>query len=392
MKSWGIILLLPCLLWAQPEFFGYFESEADVMQLGAEKYSFGYNKLRVDLETRPNDNVLIGANINVQQYWGQTTWNIYDFIPGYANIGSEMNIHLPDTILLDNVYMKISFPKLDLTIGKQQISPGVGYAWNPTDIFNAKTLLDPSYEQTGVSVIQFEIPINSRSSLSGVFKPEYNWDNSTKQAWLNSGLGRFDYSITAAEYNWESTRGLIYQYESLENRSLAGVSIVGEAFGWGLWSEFAYNHIEYYSGPEVWVSSFYYAPDVDFNEIVVGVDHTFDNSVYLLMEYLHNDYGKSVLDELNIYDYLFSLSGNARSLMQDYGFLYLMHQTFDFVSLSAIAIANFNDGSGSVGPQVDWNIYQDTNISLQSNFSWGADNTEFGLQDWGLRLRLSSNF
>ncbi|MEA3287249.1 MAG: hypothetical protein U9Q77_07730, partial [Candidatus Marinimicrobia bacterium] len=65
---------------------------------------------------------------------------------------------------------------------------------------------------------------------------------------------------------------------------------------------------------------------------------------------------------------------------------------FDFVGLSAIAITNFNDGSGSIGPQVDWNVFENTNISLQGNLSWGEDDTEFGLQDWGLRLRLLGNF
>ncbi|MEA3287248.1 MAG: hypothetical protein U9Q77_07725, partial [Candidatus Marinimicrobia bacterium] len=75
MRPVVLLLLLPLLLAAQPEFFGYYESEADIMQVAGTNYNFGYNKFRLDIEARPNDHVLIGANINIQHYWGQTTWN-----------------------------------------------------------------------------------------------------------------------------------------------------------------------------------------------------------------------------------------------------------------------------------------------------------------------------
>ncbi len=391
MRFIGLLLLIPLLLWAQPEFFGYYESEADIMRVAGNNYSFGYNKFRLDVETRPNDNVLIGANFNIQQYWGQTTWNMLDFLP--ENIWKpvfqnetvppeywvdNLPFSLPDTILLDNVYMRVSFPMLDLTLGRQQISLGVGYAWNPTDIFNVKTLMDPSYEQAGVSAIRAELPLASRLTISAVLQPEDVWDNSTKQAYLKTGLGSFDIELTAAQYAWRrsSFTGTSIQLSEIQ-RTLLGGSFVGELLGWGIWTEAAQNELE---------------TDENFTEFVLGIDHTFDNSIYLLIEVLHNENGIAKQDDLTFDTFLQSLGGETHSLMQDYGFLYLMHQTFDYVGLSAIAIANFNDGSGSLGPQIDWNVFEDTNISFQGSFSWGDDDTEFGLQDWGLRLRLLSNF
>jgi len=395
MESWGIILFLPLMLWAQPEFFGYFESEADLMQLGTVNYNFGYNKFRLDVEARPNDNVLIGANVNIQKYWGKTSWNIYDFLPGYANSGLVQNIELQDTIMVDNVYMRLTFPWLDMTLGRQQISPGVGYAWNPTDIFNSRSLLDPSYEQTGIAAIRSVVPLGNRSSFEMVMIPADNFENATKQFWLNGGFGRFDFSLTTAQQQWQSLHAFTYGYGEEDERWLHGGSLVGEILGWGVWTEFGVNNIVYSSFYELYSSSsiIAYEPPIDsFNEYVFGLDHTFDNSVYVLGEYLHNEYGKAKADELIIYDYLYSLSGKSHSLMQDYGFLYLMHPTFDLVSLSALAIANFNDNSGTFAPQLDWNIFDDTNISLQGSLFWGEEDTEFGLQDWGLRLRLRSDF
>ena len=48
--SW-IIFLLPVLTLAQVDIFGYYESEYDYLKLQVAEYNFGYNKLRLDLES-----------------------------------------------------------------------------------------------------------------------------------------------------------------------------------------------------------------------------------------------------------------------------------------------------------------------------------------------------
>ncbi len=389
MKFWGPILLLPLMLWGQAEFFGYMESEVDIMELDSQRYSFGYNKFRLDMEARPNDNVLIGANVNIQKYWGQTTWNIYDFLPGFSGLGITQNIELQDTILVDNIYMRLSFVWADLTLGRQQISPGVGYAWNPTDIFNTKSLLDPSYEQTGVSSIRLDISLGNRSTLNAVLQPGGAFNKSTKQLWLKTGLGRFDVDVTLAELQQATPASMLFGDAFDAKRTMVGGSLVGEILEYGIWIEFAHNMLDSVHDPS---SGTMQPRELQYDEYVLGVDHTFDNSIYIVGEYLHNGFGTKDKSLLGLQDYLYSLSGEGRSLMQDYGFVYIMHPTFDFVSLSTLAIANFNDKSGTLAPQLDWNAFEDTNISLQGSLFWGDDDTEFGLQDWGLRLRVRSDF
>ncbi len=389
MKRLVLLLVVPFVVWAQPEFFGYFESELDIMQQGSQRYSFGYNKLRLDIESRPSDNILIGANFIAQKYWGKTNWNVYDFIPGYADTELEDYYALPDTLFLDNVYMKIAFPWLDLTLGRQQISPGVGYAWNPTDIFNKKSLMDPSYEQTGVEVIRLDIPISNRTTFGVIVQPSQTLKTSTQQYTLSSGVGSFDFSLTSSYQKQQDLNSTILGHDYIYERQLHGGSIIGEFLGWGVWTEFAQNVIN--EQPPIFSSSLI-APDMDFTEYVIGVDHTFDNSIYLLGEYLHNGFGIAKKEDLTLYEYFPSLLGETHSLMQDYGFVYIMHPTFDYITLSSLVIASFNDKSGTVAPQLDWNAFEDTNISLQSSFSWGEDDTEFGLQDWGIRLRIRGNF
>jgi len=403
MRFWGILLLLPSLLWAQPEFFGYFESEGSTMQLGNSNYNFGFNKFRLDVEARPNDHILIGANITAQQYWGQTTWNLLDFIPEqtwrpyfYVNPLSSSSyepsvpVTLTDTLFLDNVYMKLSMFNLDVTLGRQQLSTGVGYAWNPTDIFNSKSLLDPSYEQTGVKALRLDIALGDRSTISAIVLPEAEVDQSTQQYTLKTGVGSFDLAATTtyqSNQDWVST--LLGRFDVVE-RNMFGGSIIGELVGWGVWLEGAYNILQV----EMPLWSSYKPPDPEetYSEYVVGADHTFDNSIYFLTEYLHNGFGVAKQEDLRLNNYFATLGGETHSLMQDYLFIYAMHPTFDFVSLSALVIANLNDNSGTFAPQLDWNAFEDTNISLQGSLFWGEDDTEFGLQDWGLRLRVRSDF
>ena len=391
-----ILALLPLILIGQPEFFGYFESEGATSKIGSETYTYGFNKLRLDVEARPSDNVLIGANINIQKYWGKTSWNIYDFIPGYQNSGLTWNLELPDTILLDNMYVRVSLPFADLTAGRQQISPGVGYAWNPNDIFNTKSLMDPSYEQTGVSAIRAEIPLVGRFSLDAVIDPQDDWESSTKQFWLNAGLGHFDLAFTLAGFAWQQIPFELedYNFGIKIDRILSGSTIVGEILGFGVWAEYATNSLEndiYGYCPVCDIPDLSHLP-TSFEEWVVGLDYTFENSLYVLGEYFHNGYGVSQKSDLTLNDYFLSLEGVTHSLMQDYGFLYLMHPTFDYTTLSAIIFANLNDKSGVVSPMIDWNAFEDTNFSLQGSLAWGADDTEFGLQDWGLILNITSNF
>ena len=390
MRSWGILLLLPMVLSAQPEFYGYFETEASTIQLGDNKYNFGFNKFRLDLEARPNDHVQVGVNINIQQYWGKTTWDIYDFIPVDDPTGQGLLITIPDTILLDNFYMKLSFEYADLTVGRQQISPGVGYAWNPVDIFNSKSLMDPSYEQTGVSALRLDIPLGDRSTLSGIVLPEDMLKESTQYYALKTSVGSFDVATIMA---YESERDwmvpLLGRYDVTE-RNLLGASVIGEILNWGVWIEGAQNTLKLEMPP--WSSYRPEDPEERFTEFVIGVDHTFDNSLYVLGEFLHNEFGVKKKADLSLYSYLYALEGETNSLMQDYTFLYLMHPTFDYVSLSAIAFANLNDNSGVFSPMLDWNVFEDTNLAIQGSLNWGEDNTEFGLQDWGLILNITSNF
>ena len=387
------LFLLPLILFAQTDFFGYYEGEFDQLKFANQTYNYGYNKLRLDFEAHPDDAVTIGANINIQKYFDNISWNLLDFLPsniwkpmfqpeGYPEETwiTEFPIALLDTCYLDNVYLKAGFKHFDLTAGKQQISLGTGYAWNPIDIFNTKQLLDPTYEQTGVNAVRAEIPLKGRTNLDVIISPGTDWKESVKMLQLKTGLGRFDLNGTIGQYIWQRTQFnpttfLIDEQRNL--RTVFGGSIVGELASAGIWIESAWNKMEN-SG--------------DFSEVVVGGDYTFNNGLYIIMEYLHNENGVSSKDNLDINHYLQYFMGETHSLMQDYLFGFLNYPINDFIQFGLLSFGNLNDNSATLNPQIVWNLFQDVDLTIMYSHFIGDDNTEFGVQDWGWRIRLRGYF
>ena len=389
MNKFVFIFLIPILIFSQVDIFGYYEGELDQARLSNSTYNYGYNKLRFDIEGKPDENVTIGANINFQIYNKNTVWNLLDFLPENLwkplfqpeNIPqdlwvTELPFTLEDTLYIDNLYLRANFKNFDLTVGKQQVSLGTGYAWNPIDIFNFKQLLDPTYEQTGINAVRAEIPFGSRGGLDLILSPGVDWKNSVKMAQFKTGIGSFDLVGSVAQYIWERTNfGILGNIDG--ERTLLGGAIVGEINGIGIWTEGAFNQLE---------------NDDNFTEFVLGTDYTFENGLYILLEYLYNENGTANIDELNVNRYLQYFNGEIHSLMRNYFFSVVNYPVSDLVQFTLLTFTNLNDNSAAINPQLTWDMFQDVSLSLMYSHCIGDTDTEFGLQDWGWRIRLRGYF
>jgi len=284
------ILLLTVPLSAQADLFGYFEPQFMGASVKGEILQLFSNKLRLDLKWDALKNVTFAANFNFITYHGKKTWNILDFLPGdvTANIPETMKalyvLPFEDRIFLDNAYIRFTFKAFDLTVGKQQISPGTGYVWNPTDVFNIKDPLDPTYEQPGHNGLRVDIPLGTSSSFTTLYAPDDDFKSSTKMVQFKTRLAHFDLILIGVEKTWrfhDYTRfdyGAMNFVELPENRRLLGVSTAGELLGLGVWTEYAYNWME---------------NSQNFSELVAGWDYTFDFQTYVMMEFYRNTLGKT---------------------------------------------------------------------------------------------------
>ncbi|MBC8400946.1 MAG: hypothetical protein H8E14_05605, partial [Candidatus Marinimicrobia bacterium] len=351
MRKLIIFILLVASLGAQMDWYGYYEAEADYLSLPDNQFYFGYHKFRLDLDSSPTDRIRVSANLVSKYYDGTATFNFMEFIdqsywpelPVFDENGEIMTdslgvpltyilddfpYQLPDTLFLDNAFVELHHNKFDLTLGRQQIPSGVGYAWNPTDLFNQKDLLDPTYEDTGVPATRIDLPFGLSTTFTGIVQPGNSWNNSTQYYQMKTGLGRFDLSLLYGKTVYSET-GLLTAGNW--DRELGGINLEGELLGLGARAELAVNRLDYDSD------------SLKF-EFIIGGDYTFENSLYLLGEFYHNDFGVKV-DETQFDDYMIFLAGQRKSLNQNYFFLMAMYPLTDLLSGSLFGIANLDDRS-----------------------------------------------
>ncbi len=357
------IFLMPAGFAQQVELFGYYEPQYLGINLRNEYSQLFSNKLRVDLASSPADNVKFAANFDYITYQGKTVWNLLDYIPRSVSrsVPPEMvpgfDFIYGDTIFLDNAYLKIALPTFDITIGRQQISFGSGYVWNPTDLFNFKDYADPTYEQPGHDAIRIDLPVGSRYGFNAMYLPEGNWESSGKLLRFKGGFFHFDYAFTYIERQWQLS-DFTFSQPVDNNRRLFGGEFTGELFGLGIWGEYGYNTLE---------------PLDDFWEIVLGTDYTLDNGTYLMAEYYYNGLAKSDYRDYDLNDWTRFFMAESKSVSRDNLYLYVDYPLTDLIHLNNSAVVSLPDMSLALIPGLNYSLYQDVELTVFINVYVGKE-------------------
>lgn len=352
------------------DIYGYFEPQYFGFSQQEDFYQTQSNKLRIDVLKYVTDNVEFGANVNFMKYVGKTEYNLLDYLKEdlYADFADEerdqYHFAFRDTILLDNAYIKLGFDQFDLTIGRQQISYGTGYAWNPTFIYNDKDILDPTYEKPGHNAVRFDIPFTYTTGLMGFYSPGDKFDRSLGAGRFKTNFGRFDIALTAAYIGEETAvdSEADEPYLLTENRKLYGAEMVGELFTLGTWFEGSYSQP---------------SETGEYYELLAGVDYTFSNGTYAMCEYYYNDLGHSRIEEHTLYDWLMYFEGQYRTLSLNNLFLFVDYPATDLIRLSTSAIISINDESAAFVPQMTYSMFQDVELILMGNFYIGKSGAMF---------------
>jgi hypothetical protein len=356
------------------DIFGYFESQGSGAAVNNEFLMLYSNKLRVDLKSNPSNTITFAANFDYITFHGQTNWNILDFLPSDvvaevpAGLEDYYVLSFDDRNFLDNAYIRLSLKHLDLTLGKQQISLGTGYIWNPTDIFNVKELFDPTYEQPGHNALRLDVPLGAVSTFTALFSPEDDWQNSGKLLQIKSQIAHFDFTLIAIEKVWryhdytQTDPETMYFLELPEKRQLLGASTAGDLFGFGLWAEYAYNLME--------VSE-------DFYELVVGMDYTFNFQTYIMFEYYRNTLGKTDFTEYTLNDWMRVLAMEQKSITRDQLYAFITHPVSDLMSLGVSTIYSISDGSLALVPTLNYSLSDNVELFAYLNFNFGEEGKVF---------------
>ena len=392
-KFFFLFTLLPLLLVGQElELFGYYEPQIMAAKLGDNIYNAASNKLRLDLSKSWSD-VSFGANINYISYHGKTEWNLVEYLP--QKISNQMPSFMqecfafyfgvmvqwvgpaptprPDRMFLDNAFAKISYKKADITVGKQQINMGAGYTWNPTDQFNVKNVLDPTYEQTGHNAIRLEIALNSKLSIDSYISPGDKIENSGAMLKLKSNIGRFDVAILGSRNNWLRTdytnpaaitnpNAAFSTYQ----RQMFGGDLVGELLGLGVWAEGGYTFVDLKQGMGL--------PDMDdFWELVVGIDYTFNSGLYMMGEVYHNSLLPDKWQDYSLNNWMWYFSTETRAMSRDNFFGLVQYPLTDLISIGGMVIQSISDGSATIAPMLTWSMLEDVEFTTYLNLNTGKD-------------------
>ena len=352
------------------ELFGYYESQMMGTKIKRDFNQLFTNKARIDIKSGISEKITVAANYDYITYHGKTTWNVLDFLSSNINfmIPEEMKpfyvIPFSDQNFLDNAYVKMAFDKFDLTAGKQQISLGTGYVWNPTDVFNIKDVLDPTYEQPGHNAVRLDIPVKSAYTITALYSPEYTWNTSAKLLQFKGRISHFDYSLIAIEKLWRfhdytGFDPVIENFTELpEKRQLIGASTAGELLGLGTWAEYGYNDMEF---------------SKDFYELVVGADYTFDFQTYVMAEFYRNTLGKTDYRQYDINDWMRLFATEQKAISRDQLYLYGRHPVTDFLDLGSSFIYSISDKSMAWIPTLTYSFSENVEIMAYLNINFGGE-------------------
>jgi hypothetical protein len=370
-------------------FEGYYENQFFPQELGNRWVLQDYNKLRLGISAEMAENVTFNGDYIYRVYHGLRSFNALDMVPEsvvlhYANalqipvdsLRPSFGFEYSDENFLDNAYVTIYSKYVNVRIGKQQLPWGAGYSWNPTDIFNAKNLMDPTYEKTGVNAFKLEMPFGDEGMVTFIMGVEEEWRKSTKALKLKQHISGFDLSASYVEKNQEGF-DYVLSLPMHERRRLFGGDVSGELLGLGIWAEGAYNRME--------VSE-------DFGQYLFGSDYTFENGLYLIGEYYRNEMGKTDSSEYTFNDWMRFLSSDGENLGRDYVYLGQMYPIAELWNWSNYVILNLSDKSGVFFPWFDYSLNDNTELTFVGYIPLGEQETEFGQFGKGLLARVKVYF
>lgn len=363
-----LVLITPLILvCAGPDIFGYFETQGSLLKTRSNTYNLFTNKLRLDINSKISNNIHFVANVNFVNYNGKKEYKLLDFIPDKIRLTipednyASYTYTFKNRIYLDNAFMRLSMKYFDITLGKQQISLGTGYIWNPVDIFNIKNIMDPTYEQPGHNSLRVDIPFKNAFEINCIYFPDKDWNHSKALIKFKWRIGHFDFSLMAAQ----DSRFMIdyYSFDSINNqRTVLGGDFSGQILVFGVWGEFAYSKPK--SGE-------------NYYELLVGLDYTFDSQLYIMSEFYRNTNLKTNKDNYTLNDWLHFFDASTRAIARDQLFFMAQYPITDLIQISGSFFYCFSDKSIAFIPQIHYPITENFELFIAVSIYFGKEDTAY---------------
>lgn len=284
-------------------------------------------------------------------------------------------------------FVTLTFSSGTFRLGRHKFYSGTGYAYNPIDLFNRKNPLDPTYETKGQDAAMLSL------SLSPVAELELTARADEDHSYVDFQT-RLKYYHKGWDLALQYTRHINRRYDwALDGRAidftwnLIALEFSGEIGGVGIHGEGGYAFID---EPE-YTGSLTRA-GMDHERFLIGVDYTFENQLYVLLEYMRFGQGRDDPDDMTLNDRFAYLTGEIITSNTDTLYLGLRYPLTDLLDISLYSIVNCNDPSVILNPWLIWDVHPGWKLSASMTIPLGEEDSSLGRMGVSGLLRLRFSF
>ncbi len=365
-----LLALAPRAGWGQDidaRVTGYLEHQFSTSYAGGDWSILDYDRFRVDLEARAGLGTRLATAAVWQLYRGTTTVKLGDLLP--EDLVPEVDstfFEIEDRTFLHHAYFALNAGPVEVVAGKQYLTWGSSWAYNPTELFRPKDVLEPTYEREGVGAVSARVSLGALSDVQIALVPEGGIDTSGKVIRARHHVAGFDLSALLAEVHEPVADDIGAVEAEVVPRLMVGGDLSGELLGLGVWGEAAWSSQD----GDSWM------------EVTLGGNYTLENGTLLLLEGYFNGRGEWS-DSYALEQWLARALGYRLSLGK--GILYgLMSRSFARTwTLGMSGLVNVGDGSAALVPAVAFAFAENVDLTFNGVVPLGPEGSEFGTSDPG---------
>lgn len=261
---------------------------------------------------------------------------------------------------LNRLYADFTYHQFQVVAGRQRISWGMSWVWNPTDLFNPVSAVSlDSEEKPGVDAVRVIQYLGDLSKIEFALKPGKTRSEVTAVGLIKSNFYEYDVQLLSG---WNLDRFVV------------GGGWTGEISGGGFRGEILYKFKRNYFPSTVDSATIEKAEKENFIGVISG-DYTFENSVYLHAEILFQSNGAT---DSTLNHYLISQVNNELSPAKFSLFQEISYPFTPLISGRLFSIINPTDKSVIIGPSVTISVAQNWDFDATVYTSAGSSVSEFG--------------
>lgn len=350
---------------------GFFEYQGQGTKKSDSIFYTSYNRLNFTLSGKL-EGVYFRTDLVYTDYNGKVHYKLSDYLPS--------NFVFPDTTYcmdsgfhIRNGFIRLKDGPFIAELGRQQIGWGTGYAYNPTNVFQMKSILDPTYELDGVDALHLNFYISPFWEIEGLFLPKETLKSSARGGKIKGTiLGNLDISFGYLFFLREKFNPEDFLSKKEEVGLVTG-DFSGEMMGLGLHGEGTYS---LKGGRSI---------------TLLGLDYTFKDAITsILFEYLRNGEGREK-GNYSLSDWLDYLEGLTLSMGKNEIFIDI-ERILGFHTIHISGVFNPNDKSGIFIPRLNFSLNDNTQFVLSPYLTFGKEGKEYSTLPDGLIFRVRYSF